>query len=150
MEYSGKGAQDYFNELKSDFEAANPLIANPLIKIEFAGYPYGELKKQVLIMANAGESPDIIQCARSWYSSFVSGGYVAELDSLLGKDYIKDIYPEILADMQVDGVTYGIPWKVSPFVLFTIKICSPAPVWIRILLRKRMKRPWAWLQNYRF
>ncbi len=108
-----KGAQDYFNELKSDFEAANPLI-----KIEFAGYPYGELKKQVLIMANAGESPDIIQCARSWYPSFVSGGYVAELDSLLGKDYIKDIYPEILADMQVDGVTYGIPWKVSPFVLF--------------------------------
>ena len=108
-----KGAQDYFKELKSDFEAAHPDI-----KIEFSGYPYGELKKQVLIMANAGQSPDIIQCARSWYPSFVSGGYAAELDSILGADYLADIYPEILGDMKVDGKTYGIPWKASPFVLF--------------------------------
>lgn len=108
-----KGAQDYFNELKADFEAANPDI-----KIEFSGYPYGELKKQVLIMANAGEAPDIIQCARSWYPSFVSGGYVAELEALLGSDYMNDVYPELLADMEVDGGVYGIPWKASPFVLF--------------------------------
>ncbi len=108
-----KGAQDYFTELKNDFEAANPGVT-----IEYAGYPYGELKKQVLIMANAGQAPDIIQCARSWYPSFVAGGYVAELDSLLGPEYINDVYPEILEDMQVDGKTYGIPWKASPFVLF--------------------------------
>lgn len=108
-----KGAQGYFEELKSDFEAAHPDI-----KIEFSGYPYGELKKQVLIMANAGQSPDIIQCARSWYPSFVSGDYAAELDSILGADYLADIYPEILNDMKVDGKTYGIPWKASPFVLF--------------------------------
>lgn len=108
-----KGAKAYFDELKADFEAANPDI-----KIEFNGYPYGELKKQVLIMANAGQSPDIIQSARSWYPSFVSGGYAAELDTLLGADYINDIYPEILADMKVDGSTFGIPWKASPFVLF--------------------------------
>ena len=58
-----KGAQEYFEQLKADFEAANPDI-----KIEFNGYPYGELKKQVLIMANAGESPDIIQAERSSYN----------------------------------------------------------------------------------
>ena len=108
-----KGAQDYFQELKSDFEASHPDIT-----IEFSGYPYGELKKQVLIMANAGQSPDIIQCARSWYPSFVSGGYAAELESLLGNDYLNDVYPEILADMKVDGNVYGIPWKASPFVMF--------------------------------
>jgi len=108
-----KGAQEYFEQLKADFEAANPDI-----KIEFNGYPYGELKKQVLIMANAGESPDIIQAERSWYSSFVTGGYVADLTKLLGSDYINDIYPEILNDMKVDGSIYGIPWKASPFVLF--------------------------------
>ncbi|MGL1890112.1 MAG: sugar ABC transporter substrate-binding protein [Spirochaetaceae bacterium] len=112
-----KGAQDYFTELKSDFEAANPDI-----KIEFSGYPYGELKKQVLIMANAGQMPDIIQSARSWYPSFVTGGYVAELDSLLGKEYLDDVYPELLDDMKYEGKTYGIPWKASPFVLFYNKL----------------------------
>ncbi|MBN2625023.1 MAG: sugar ABC transporter substrate-binding protein [Spirochaetales bacterium] len=108
-----KNFQDYFMNLKEDFEAANPSI-----KVEFNGYPYGELKKQVLIMANAGQSPDIIQCERSWYSSFVSGGYVAEMEPLMGADYMGDIYPEILEDMKVDGKAYGVPWIASPFVLF--------------------------------
>jgi multiple sugar transport system substrate-binding protein len=104
---------NYFEALKADFEAANPGIT-----IEFAGYPYGELKKQVLIMANAGQSPDIIQSERGWYSSFVDGGYVAELDGLLGADYMGEIYPAILGDMQVDGKVYGVPWIASPFVMF--------------------------------
>lgn len=108
-----KGTQDYFNALKADFE-----MANPNITVEFIGYPYGELKKQVLIMANAGEAPDVIQCARSWYPSFVSGGYVAELDAIMGSAYLQDIYPQILDDMKVEGKTYGVPWIVSPFVLF--------------------------------
>ncbi len=108
-----KNFQDYFTQLKNDFEAANPGI-----RVEFSGYPYGELKKQVLIMANAGQAPDIIQCERSWYSGFVGGGYVAELDSVLGADYMAEIYPEILADMKVDGKAYGVPWIASPFVLF--------------------------------
>lgn len=108
-----KNFQDYFMNLKEDFEASNPSI-----KVEFNGYPYGELKKQVLIMANAGQSPDIIQCERSWYSSFVSGGYVAEMEPLMGGDYMSDIFPEILEDMRVDGKAYGVPWIASPFVLF--------------------------------
>lgn len=108
-----KGARGYFETLKKDFEAAHPDII-----IEFSGYPYGELKKQVLIMSNAGQAPDIIQCARSWYPSFVNGGYAAELNSLLGDDYLNDIFPEILADMKVNESVFGIPWKASPFVLF--------------------------------
>ncbi|MDC7240373.1 MAG: sugar ABC transporter substrate-binding protein [Spirochaetales bacterium] len=104
---------DYFDQLKADFESANPDIT-----VEFAGYPYGELKKQVLILANAGQSPDIIQSERGWYSSFVEGGYVAELDSLLGPEYLVEVYPAILEDMKVDGSVYGVPWIASPFVLF--------------------------------
>ncbi|MDC7232813.1 MAG: sugar ABC transporter substrate-binding protein [Spirochaetales bacterium] len=104
---------DYFEALKADFEAANPGIT-----IEFAGYPYGELKKQVLIMANAGQSPDLIQSERGWYSSFVDGGYVAELDALLGPEYLAEVYPAILGDMKVDGKIYGVPWIASPFVMF--------------------------------
>ncbi len=105
--------KDYFADLKADFEAANPDI-----EIEFSGYPYGELKKQVLIMANAGESPDLIQSERGWYASFVNGGYVAELDSLLGADYMNEIYPAIKGDLVVDGKVYGVPWIASPFVMF--------------------------------
>ncbi len=105
--------KEYFADLKADFEAANPGIS-----IEFNGYPYGELKKQVLIMANAGEAPDLIQSERGWYASFVNGGYVAELDSLLGPEYISEIYPAIAGDMKVDGKLYGVPWIASPFVMF--------------------------------
>ena len=104
---------EYFTALKNEFEAANPGIT-----IEFAGYPYGELKKQVLVMANAGQSPDIIQSERGWYSSFVDGGYVASLDDLLGVEYMVNIYPAILDDMKVDGKVYGVPWIASPFVMF--------------------------------
>lgn len=105
--------KDYFADLKADFEAANPDIT-----IEFNGYPYGELKKQVLIMANAGESPDLIQSERGWYASFVNGGYVAELDALMGPEYMAQIYPAIKGDLVVDGKLYGVPWIASPFVMF--------------------------------
>jgi multiple sugar transport system substrate-binding protein len=105
--------KEYFDALKADFEAANPGIT-----IEFNGYPYGELKKQVLIMANAGESPDLIQSERGWYPSFVNGGYAAELDGLLGDEYLNEIYPAIKGDMIVDGKIYGVPWIASPFVMF--------------------------------
>ncbi|MBK5195237.1 MAG: sugar ABC transporter substrate-binding protein [Proteiniphilum sp.] len=108
-----KGTQGYFEELKSDFEQENPGI-----EIEYQGYPYGGLKTQALIMANAGEAPDIIQSARSWYPSFVIGGYVTDMSKLMGDAYMDDIFPEILADMEYDGGIYGIPWKVCPFVMF--------------------------------
>lgn len=110
---SEKATEEVFKKMASSFEAANPNV-----KVEFVSFPYGDLKQQVLTMAAGGDVPDVVQISESWLNSFIASGYVAELDGLLNKDYIADIYPNLLNDMKSNNKLYAVPWIVSPYVLF--------------------------------
>lgn len=108
-----KGTGPYMESLAAAYEAKYPTRS-----IEWVAYPYGQLKQQVLIMAAAGETPDVIQSERAWYSSFVSTGYIAPLNELMGETYMQDIFPAIREDLKYQGDTYAVPWFYSPFVMF--------------------------------
>jgi ABC-type glycerol-3-phosphate transport system substrate-binding protein len=54
-----KGTGPYLESLGAAYEAKYPGRT-----IEWIPYPYGQLKQQVLIMAAAGEAPDVIQSER--------------------------------------------------------------------------------------
>jgi multiple sugar transport system substrate-binding protein len=107
------GTQGYFEELAADFEAANPGLT-----IEWIGFPYGQLREQVLIQASAGDPPDVVQTARGWLSDFANSGYFQPVEGLVADAYIEDIFPEIRDDLRYEDTLYAVPWFYSPFVLF--------------------------------
>ncbi|MDA3947827.1 MAG: sugar ABC transporter substrate-binding protein [Spirochaeta sp.] len=107
------GTQGYFEELAADFEAANPDVT-----IEWIGFPYGQLREQVLIQASAGDPPDVVQTARGWLSDFANSGFFQPMEGLVSNAYIEDIFPEIREDLRYEGTLYAVPWFYSPFVLF--------------------------------
>jgi len=108
-----KGTQEYLMNLQSEFEKANPGI-----KIEWVGLPYGSYKQQLLVMAQAGELPDVLQAERSMFSAFTGPGYLADLGAVLPKDYVADIAPALKDDLTIDGTLYATPWLYSGFVLY--------------------------------
>lgn len=107
------GTQEYFEELAADFEAANPGVT-----IEWIGFPYGQLREQVLIQASAGDPPDVVQTARGWLSDFAHSGFFQPVEGLVSDDYIEDIFPEIREDLRYEDTLYAVPWFYSPFVMF--------------------------------
>jgi multiple sugar transport system substrate-binding protein len=111
-----KGTQDYFAKLQAEFEKDNPGV-----KVEYVGLPYGNYKQQVLIMAQAGELPDLMQGERSSFPAFAMAGYLADLGSVLPKDYVADLSPALREDLSVDGKLYAAPWFYSGFILFLNK-----------------------------
>ncbi len=108
-----EGTEAYFEQLASEFEAANPGVT-----IEWIGFPYGQLREQVLIEASAGNPPDVVQASRGWLSDFANSGYFQSIEGLVSQSYIDDIFPEIKADLRYDGNLYAAPWFYSPYVMF--------------------------------
>lgn len=108
-----EGTEAYFEQIAADFEAANPGVT-----IEWIGFPYGQLREQVLIEASAGNPPDVVQTARGWLSDFANSGYFQSLEGLVSDSYIQDIYPQIREDLRYNDTLYAVPWFYSPFVMF--------------------------------
>ncbi len=103
---------EYLKQAAIDFEKEVPNT-----KIEFVNLPYADLKQQVLIMANAGDAPDVVHGETSAFSSYVYSGYLEPLNELLSESYIEDIYPGVRESMSANGKLYAAPWICSPFVL---------------------------------
>ncbi len=107
------GTVPYFEALKNDFETDNPGI-----EIEWVGFPYGQLREQVLIQAAAGNPPDVVQTARPWLPDFANSGFFQPVTGLLSEAYIADIYPEIRSDLLYNDELYAAPWFYGPFVVY--------------------------------
>lgn len=108
-----KGTQEYFMKLQADFEKANPGI-----KIEWIGLPYGNYKQQILVQAQAGEIPDVLQGERASFPAFAIPGYVEPLNGILPAPYLSDVAPSLAADLTIDGKMYAVPWLFSGFVMY--------------------------------
>lgn len=108
-----KATQAYFEQIKTGFEKANPGIS-----IEWVSYPYGQIKDQVLILASAGETPDLVQVDRATLPGYADSGFFAPVDSILPKSYIDDIYPDIRTALTIGGKLWAAPWFYSPFILY--------------------------------
>ena len=108
-----KGTQDYLNGVQRAFESANPGI-----KIEWVGLPYANYKQQLLVMAQAGEIPDVLQAERSMFSAFTAPGYTADMGTSLSAGYLADVAPALKDDLSIDGKLSAVPWLYSGFVMY--------------------------------
>ncbi len=108
-----QGYIPFWEGVKSGFEAKYPNY-----KIEWVTAPYGEIVNQVINMAGGGDRVDVIFSESSWVPGFEDAGLAAPVDEVLSDSFIKDIYPSVLADFEINGKAYGVPLYVTPFVLY--------------------------------
>ena len=108
-----QGYIPFWEGVKEGFEAKYPNY-----KIEWVTAPYGEIVNQVINMAGGGDRVDVIFSESSWVPGFEDAGLAAPVDEVLSDSFIKDIYPSVLADFEINGKAYGVPLYVTPFVLY--------------------------------
>ncbi len=108
-----QGYEEFWNGVKTDFEAKNPNIT-----IEWVTAPYGEIVNQVINMAGGGDRIDMIFGEIGWVPGLADAGLTIPVDEVLPADYLADFYPAILDSFNIDGKPYGLPMYVSPYVLY--------------------------------
>ena len=107
-----KATEGIFKKMVTDFETENKNI-----KIELLNFPYTDIKQQVLVMLAGGDVVDVVQAERSMVDTYTGSGYIAEMDRLFDRKYLKDFYPNVLDDLRSNGKLYGVPWIMCPWVL---------------------------------
>ncbi|MCC5874619.1 MAG: extracellular solute-binding protein [Candidatus Sumerlaeia bacterium] len=96
---------------------------NPDIHVEYTRLSWGKGGERLDIAAFAGRPPDLAGATLNL--KYVEAGLLQPLDEYIdepipgmeGMSWRDDIHPEILADMQWDGQTWGMPWFKEGFVL---------------------------------
>lgn len=107
------GYEPFWKGVKAGFEAAHPEY-----KIEWVTAPYGEIMNTVINMAGGGDKVDVIFGEASWVPGFEDTGLAAPITDILSKEFINDFYPGVLDTLSIDGVPYGVPLYVTPYVLY--------------------------------
>jgi multiple sugar transport system substrate-binding protein len=91
---------------------------HPNVTVEFQVVPFNNIKEQTFVWAASGEAPDVIQTFSAWFPSYAASDIVEPLDNLMGKDYIDDLIPSLKEDYMYNGKLMGVPWAVSPYILY--------------------------------
>lgn len=107
------GYDVYWNQLLEEFAAENPNIT-----VELVTAPYGEIVNTVINMAGGGDMVDLMYGELDWIPTMVEAGMAAPAADVLSSELMADIYPSILEACSIDGVAYGVPMYVSPFLLY--------------------------------
>ena len=107
------GYDVYWNQLLEEFAAENPNIT-----VELVTAPYGEIVNTVINMAGGGDMVDLMDGELDWIPTMVEAGMAAPAKDVLSAELMEDIYPSILEACSIDGVAYGVPMYVSPFLMY--------------------------------
>lgn len=90
------------------------MTEHPNVKIEFIGVPSNELQAKLVTMATGGDMPDIFFTFAEFVPQAHEMGLAADLEPLLGEDFIKGFHPTAVKQSTIDGVMEMAPWFVIP------------------------------------
>ncbi len=93
-----EGYTEFWNNVKTGFEAANPGIT-----VEYVTAPYGDIMSTVINMAGGGERVDLIFGEVSWVSQAEDTGLAVPVTDVLTEDYLADFYPNVLDSFRIGG-----------------------------------------------
>lgn len=100
------GSKPFLEGVFADFKTANPTI-----RFETVGVPFGQMETTVYLRKRSNQRTDVIQMQERWLATFVAAGGMLDVDKLFGADFIDRTYhPNALAMARVRGNRYGIPW----------------------------------------
>lgn len=82
--------------------------------VTWVGWTWADTAQQLLIRTQGGEQLDIAQTDISIFNTIANAGVLADLNEVLGEDYLKSNFQEsALAVGNVDGKQYGMPWSMA-------------------------------------
>jgi multiple sugar transport system substrate-binding protein len=90
---------------------------HPNVKIEFMGVPMNDLYKKLTAMATGGDMPDAFTNTPQFIYNAYGMNITTDLTQLLGQDYLKEFYPNLLKEASVEGKLQFLPWNAAPLAL---------------------------------
>lgn len=82
--------------------------------VTWVGWTWADTAQQLLIRTQGGEQLDIAQADISIFNTIANAGVLADLNEVLGEDYLKSNFQEsALAVGNIDGKQYGMPWSMA-------------------------------------
>lgn len=90
---------------------------NPDIKIEFMGLSQNDAFTKITTLATGKRLPDIFLNTPDFYATANDMEITANLTELLGEEYIRGFYPNVLNEATIDGKLQYIPWFTTPIAL---------------------------------
>ena len=103
-----KDARRVLQEVMNDFSKANPGI-----KMEEEGVPWGQLNQKLVAGLAAGDVPDLVHLEPFMAASLYRRGQLEPLDDIYSAIGLDDVFPAV-RDLQLfDGHRYGIAYGVG-------------------------------------
>lgn len=113
-------AMDYDSRMQPDTQAVmdafNSSQGAVEATLEVVGWPDG--RNLLLTQISGGQAPDIFNGSGQWLLEFASAGETAQLDDLLGKEFLDNFQPSGIQAMTVDGKLNGLPYFLDPRGLY--------------------------------
>jgi len=132
-EYSAKTGP-YFEEVKKEFEAANPGIT-----IKYEVVPWDVLLQKLTTDITAGTNADLSIIGTRWLIDFVQQDVAEPLDSYITPAFKDRFIDTFLSPSIMDGHTYGLPIAASARAMYYNKelfekagIAKPPATWTEL------------------
>ncbi|CDX30722.1 sugar ABC transporter substrate-binding protein [Mesorhizobium sp. WSM4935] len=132
-EYSAKTGP-YFEEVKKEFEAANPGIT-----IKYEVVPWDVLLQKLTTDITAGTNADLSIIGTRWLIDFVQQDVAEPLDSYITPEFKDRFIDTFLQPSIMDGHTYGLPIAASARAMYYNKelfekagIAKPPATWTEL------------------
>ena len=132
-EYSAKTGP-YFDEVKKEFEAANPGIT-----VKFEVVPWDVLLQKLTTDIAAGTNADLSIIGTRWLIDFVQQDVAEPLDSYITPDFKGRFIDTFLSPSIMNGKTYGLPIAASARAMYYNKelfekagIAKPPATWTEL------------------
>ena len=132
-EYSAKTGP-YFDEVKKEFEAANPGIT-----VKFEVGPWDVLLQKMTTDITPGTNADLSIIGTRWLIDFVQQDVAEPLDSYITPDFKGRFIDTFLSPSIMNGKTYGLPIAASARAMYYNKelfekagIAKPPATWTEL------------------
>src|SRR4051812_21836135 len=100
---------DVEKQYAADYEKAHPNV-----KVEFVGVPMNEAYAKISTLATGGDMPDIFINSPEFSTQAQQLGIVADMQSLLGDDFVKGFAKATLKQATLDGEVQFAPYFTIP------------------------------------
>ena len=99
---------DYFNQLISQFQQANPGT-----KVKWVDVPWADMQSKILTAVSAGTAPDVVNLNPDFAAQLAGRNAWMDLDSKVAEGDRAQYLPKIWQANTLDGKSFGLPWYLS-------------------------------------
>jgi len=114
----GDTRADVVRAIADDFEAQNPGI---IVNTSSPSTDYTELFNSVLLNADQGSAPHVVQVEEGLTQLAADSGYFLPISDLASEEQLAsfdDFIPTVRAYYEIDGVKWSVPWNSSNPVVY--------------------------------